>query len=506
MTGCKSAATALIVLAYLAAWVRPDLAVAAELGLGADGWPTDSVAHAESEATEPRFSPWLTLPPAVAQLAQAGTTVTQRASPDPLSPDALSAENSAVEAKPAYRLTGFLDAATAYTYSDPAHWSRGVGRLQLAGQGEIADVMKWKLSGRVDGDIVYATSDFYLDPVKKNQRLDFFWGENYIDFSAGSWDFRLGAQQIVWGEVVGLFVADVVSAHDMREFLLPNFDLIRIPQWAGRAEYTSGDAHVEFVWIPVPAFDQIGKPGADFYPAPLPSPTPAAIAALFQDPDRPATNLSNSNYGVRANTLVGGWDLAAFYYRSFSTQPTFYRVSGGTAGDPPVYQPRYDRIWQAGATVTKDFDDFVMRGETVYTAGQGFSVADFSAAQSVVTRPTLDYILSFEFALPADTRLNVQGFQRVFFNGGANDLALKSDGFGASILLSTKLTNAFEPQILWIQNFKDAGGMVRPRLNWFPAKNTTVGFGVDIFTGPSDGYFGRYNNRDRVYTDVRYNF
>jgi len=156
--------------------------------------------------------------------------------------------------------------------------------------------------------------------------------------------------------------------------------------------------------------------------------------------------------------------------------------------------------------VTKDFDEFVMRGETVYTSGQGFSVADLSAAQSVVTRATLDYILSFEFALPADTRLNVQGFQRVFFNGGASDLALKSDGFGASILLSTKLTNAFEPQILWIQNFKDAGGMVRPRLNWFPAKNTTVGFGVDIFTGPSDGYFGRYNNRDRVYTDVRFNF
>jgi len=470
MTGCKSAATALIVLAYLAACVLPEPAVAAE------------------------------------QLVQAGTALTPRTNPDPLSPDALSGENSAVEAKPAYRLTGFLDSTAAYTYSDPAHWSRGVGRLQLAGQGEIAGAVKWKLSGRVDGDIVYATSDFYLPPVKKNQRLDFFWGENYIDFSAGSWDFRLGAQQIVWGEVVGLFVADVVSAHDMREFLLPNFDLIRIPQAAARAEYTSGDAHVEFIWIPVPAFDRIGKPGADFYPAPLPSPTPAAVAALFQDPDRPATNLSNSNYGVRANTLVGGWDLAAFYYRSFSVQPTFYRVSGGTGGELPVYQPLYDRIWQVGATVTKDFDEFVMRGETVYTSGQGFSVADLSAAQSVVTRATLDYILSFEFALPADTRLNVQGFQRVFFNGGASDLALKSDGFGASILLSTKLTNAFEPQILWIQNFKDAGGMVRPRLNWFPAKNTTVGFGVDIFTGPSDGYFGRYNNRDRVYTDVRFNF
>jgi hypothetical protein len=29
---------------------------------------------------------------------------------------------------------------------------------------------------------------------------------------------------------------------------------------------------------------------------------------------------------------------------------------------------------------------------------------------------------------------------------------------------------------------------------------------VDIFTGPSDGYFGRYNNRDRVYSELRYDF
>ncbi len=366
--------------------------------------------------------------------------------------------------------------------------------------------MKWKLSGRVDGDLVYATSDFYLDPVKKNQRLSAIWGENYLDVSAGSWDFRLGAQQIIWGEVVGLFFADVVSARDMRDFLLPRFDVIRIPQWAARAEYFAGDAHVEFVWIPVPAFDRIGKPGADFYPAPLPSPTPSSVAALFQDPERPGRSLDNSNLGVRANTLVSGWDLAAFYYRSFSSQPTFYRTATGNPAQPFVFQPRYDRIWQAGGTVSKDLGEMVLRGEAVYASGQGYSVTDPSVPQGVVQRSTLDYIVSVEFPLPGDTRLNLQGFQRAYFDGGGGGLAIKNDGFGASVLLSTKLNSAFEPQILWIQNFKDAGGLIRPRLNWYAAKNATVGFGVDIFIGPSDGYFGRYNNRDRVYSELRYDF
>ncbi len=404
------------------------------------------------------------------------------------------------------KLNGFFDALGAYTYSSPSHWSRGVGRLELDGQGRFSDNIKWKLGGRVDIDAVYATSDFYLDTVKRDQRARFFHRENYLDVSAGDWDFRFGAQHIIWGEVIGLYFADVVSARDMREFLLPSFDVMRIPQWAARAEYFAGDSHVELVWIPVPLFDQIGKPGADFYPAPrIASPTPPEIAALFRDPKKPDRTLANGNYGVRANTLLDGWDVAAFVYRSFSTSPTFYRIAPGTPGDASVFEPRYDRIWQAGATVSKDFSDFVLRAETVYAHGQGYTLATPTTPDGVVKRNTFDYIIGVDFPLPHDTRLNVQAFQRVF-SGGGDDLAIRSDGFGASVFLSTKLTNALEPQILWIQNFKDGGGLVRPRLNWYPAKNYTVGAGLDIFTGPADGFFGRFNNRDRVYAELRLDF
>jgi hypothetical protein len=56
--------------------------------------------------------------------------------------------------------------------------------------------------------------------------------------TGGNWEFRLGRQHVVWGELVGAFVADVVSARDMREFILPEPELqmLRIPQWAARAE------------------------------------------------------------------------------------------------------------------------------------------------------------------------------------------------------------------------------------------------------------------------------
>ena len=111
--------------------------------------------------------------------------------------------------------------------------------------------------------------------------------------------------------------------------------------------------------------------------------------------------------------------MAAFYYRSMSAQPTFYRLPGNAPGQPFVFQPSYDRIWQAGGTVSKDLGEAVLRGEAVYTNGQGYSVNDPLTPLGVVERNTLDYILSVEFPLPGDTRLNVQGFQRAFFGGGA---------------------------------------------------------------------------------------
>src|SRR6187455_1170111 len=334
MMRCGSWLPGLIALATAIGTSLPQHAVAGELvpSMADSAGPSDAPAGIDASSPRTRL---FGLSDATLRLAQGATTGSKGDAKEPLTRDMLFGSDAA-EPKAPYRLGGFFQGAAAYTYADPVHWSRGVGRLQLVGQGEIADAVKWKLSGRVDGDVVFATSDFYLDPVKKDQRLDFFWGENYIDFSAGSWDFRLGAQQIIWGEVVGLFVADVVSAHDMREFLLPSFDLIRIPQWAARAEYTAGDSHVEFVWIPVPTFDNIGKPGSDFYPAPLPTPTPTEVAALFEDPERPARKLSNSSFGFRANTLVAGWDIAAFYYRSYSVAPTFYREPSGNASQPFV--------------------------------------------------------------------------------------------------------------------------------------------------------------------------
>ncbi len=74
-------------------------------------------------------------------------------------------------------------------------------------------------------------------------------------------------------------------------------------------------------------------------------------------------------------------------------------------------------------------------------------------------------MLGLDFSLPAETRLNLQFFQRVFF---AHDPGTFSDRVenGASILLNGKLWQKLEAQALLIHSLNRSDWMFRPRLSW----------------------------------------
>ena len=418
--------------------------------------------------------------------------------------DALFDERSELSAAPEQGWKGFAQGELARTYADPGHWSKAHLRLEVSRQGRFSEQVKWKIGGRFDYDGVYDRSGFYPQPVRQDQRAGFALRENYLDISAGEWDFRLGRQHAVWGEMVGLFVADVVSAKDLREFLLPEFEVLRIPQWAARAEYFKGDLHAELLWIPAPSFDEIGKPGADFYPNPIPGPG----GTVIQNEDRPGRKLANSNYGLRLSTLKDGWDVSGFYYHSLDAAATFYRdVTNPVAAPGPVfvYRPRHDQIDQLGATMAKDLDWAVLKGEAVYTDGRKFNVTRLSQADGLVRQNTLDYALGLDFNLPAETRLNLQFFQRITADHDADVLQDRRES-GASMLVNGKLNSTLEGQVLLIHSLNRSDWLLRPRLAWNFEKNWRLMVGADVFHGPATGMFGRYDNQDRLYSEIRYSF
>jgi hypothetical protein len=407
---------------------------------------------------------------------------------------------------------GFLQAETARAYRDPEHWSKARLRLELTRKGQFSENIKWTIGGRADYDAVYDHSGFYSPEVRRDQRYEFSLRENYLDVTAGNWEIRLGRQHVVWGEMVGLFIADVVSARDMREFILPEPDLemLRIPQWAGRAEYFAKDFKAELLWIPVPTVDNIGKPGipgvrgaagADFYPYPIPGPGGRVIIGE----ERPSHRLSDSNYGFRGSALKNGWDMSAFYYHSVDVVPTFYRTI--SAGPAPIftYEARHDTIDQYGGTVAKDLGNMVLRAEAVYTTGRQFNVTRAAQPNGLVGKNNVDYAIGVDIVLPAETRLNLQFFQRIHAGRDPDMLERKYES-GASVLLDGKLGNNWEARALLVHSLNRSDWLLRPKLTWMFERNWRLALGADIFGGPPAGLFGRYDNNDRVYAEVRYSF
>lgn len=396
-------------------------------------------------------------------------------------------------------LKGYVQMEFARTLERPVHWSKMLTRAEVGSQGELGSGIKWKLSARADYDAVFSATDFYPPEVARDQRFNLTLRENYLDFSSGDWDFRLGRQHIVWGEMVGLFFADVVSARDMRQYILPDFDIQRIPQWALRSEYFKDDFHAELLWIPVASYDETGKPGAEFFPY---QPVLPGFNAQYRDEKRPERSLSNSNYGIRLSTLKNGWDYSGFYYRSMDNSPTFYRE---IVGSNMIFEARHDRIQQLGGTVAKDFGDMVLKSEAVFTEGRKFNVLRLSADDGLVKQNTLDWAAGLDFSLTGETRFNVQLFQRVFF---AHDQDIVSDKRenGYSLYLTGKPFNRVDAEILLISSLNRTDWLLRPKVLWNFEKNWRLAFGLDIFKGPALGMFGQFDKQDRAYTEIRYSF
>ncbi len=411
---------------------------------------------------------------------------------------AMDRPSQSVSAEPASakaQITGFYQNALAYTYAKPKHWSKFRNTLDLSTTGQTEGGVSWKFGGRVNYDPIYDLTNFYPSDVRDDQRLEADIREAYVDFSQHDWEFRLGRQHIVWGEMVGLFFADVVSARDMRELVLPDFDMIRIPQWAARAEYFKGDFHGELVWIPYMTYDDIGEPGAEFYPF------PAGTTTRVLSEDDPK-GLSDSAYGARLSYLKSGWDVSGFYYSANDPTAAFARVS--PIGPVTDYRPVHKRIHQWGATVGKDLGPMVVKGEAVYTSGKQMSVTRLTDRDSLVKQDVFDYIVGLEWSFPEETRLNVQFFQR-FLPDRDPDLVQDTPESGASFMFSTQaLHPRLEPKVLFISSLDHRDWLAQYKLTWKIDGHWRAVIGADVFSGT--GVFGYYGNKDRIYSELRYSF
>ncbi len=328
--------------------------------------------------------------------------------------------------------------------------------------------------------------------------------EAYLDMYFNNFDLRIGKQQIIWGKAEGVFITDIVSPKDLREFLLPDFDEIRMGVTALKLNYYFGMSTIEVVWTPVftptsmPEQGSIWSPEMDF-------PAPAAFDHSLSEIE---PSLENSELFLRYSImssgidfeLVGGYfwydDPALHMEREF--EPETMELIGLTV------RPQYHRVSMAGGSFSTQQGPFLFRGEGAYYSGRHFQTADPSIPDAVARKDNLHYMAGLDYTIAGIT-MSAQFIQEFILN---YDQGILNDEFESTMTFLAR--KDYFREKLWVELFSYIGlnhgdALVRPKVTYAFADGFEILGGANIFIGDT-GRFGQYSDNDMLYVKLKYSF
>ena len=300
--------------------------------------------------------------------------------------------------------------------------------------------------------------------------------EVYADFALGQTQFRVGKQQVVWGQADGLRVLDMVNPLSYREFILGDFEDRRIPLWMVNAEVPVGSVVLQGLFIPDQTYDEYPSPGSEF--------RFDAIRSMDIEYNKPSRTLADADFGLKVSAFTRGWDWSVNYLRHFRDEARLGFVDGHLVGE-------YYRSHLVGASGSKAFGDGVIRLELGYDS-------DYWDTKTQALESRTSAVVGYDYSGFSETFISVQ-----FFVSELDDHSTER----ASVLASRDLLNdRFKIEVLALHDLGDDDGVIQLDLSYEANSNLLVKLGSDSFYGSDTGDFGQFDSRDRIRLGLEYSF
>jgi len=328
--------------------------------------------------------------------------------------------------------------------------------------------------------------------------------EAYLDLYFNSMDIRIGKQQIIWGKADGVFITDIISPKDLTEFLLRDFDEIRMGVTAAKVDYYIGNSTLEVVWVPVFSPNKMAEEGSIWHPV---MELPSNTIFDFSKKDV-AFNLKNSEIFAKFSTLTGPVDFEIMAGYTWDADPTLFTEK---KIDPVSHQllsmiiiPQYDRLTVFGGSFSTTIKGFVLRGEAAYYVGKYFQTTDPTVPFGVTEKNYLHYLIGLDYTLWG-AKVSAQFIQKIIFDY-APMLTMPEHHNMMTVLVSKQyLNDTLTVEFFSYIGITDGDALIRPKITYSFADGFDIQVGANIFTG-SKGMFGRFHDNDMVYTKLRYSF
>ncbi len=357
----------------------------------------------------------------------------------------------------------------------------------------------------------FSSSAFKVNPMIYHyfsDSLEFRLREAYIDLYFDNFDIRLGKQQIVWGKADGVFITDIVSPKNLYEFLLPDFDEIRIGVEGVKFDYYLGDNTLELVWLPV--FNPTIYPNKNSVWAPK---TNFLIQPTIDNSKETITpSLNNSEIFGKFSALTESIDFEVMGGYMWDDDPTMFTnltFNPAAMTKNLTITPEHKRLTLAGGSFSTTLGPFVVRGEGAYYWGKYFNTIDPGKNDGVIQKDYIHYMLGLDYTL-FDINFSAQFIQRAIINYD-NSIAQSpffKDQYNNMMTFLARYSTLNETltfELFTYYDFEYSSSLIRPRVLFDYSDAINLQFGANVFTG-SEGAFGQYNKNDMIYGKIIYSF
>lgn len=336
-----------------------------------------------------------------------------------------------------------------------------------------------------------------------NQELDYGLREAYIDLFFKSMDIRLGKQQIIWGKADGVFITDVVSPKDLREFLLPEFEEIRMGITSLKMDYYIGNNTFELVWVPEFVPTQLPDQESIWFPSEYPS---NATVDRSQKDIKPS--LENSELFAKYSLLSADFDLELMGGYMWDDDPAMhmgrYMNPQTMMPDSLVIRPEHHRITLAGGSFSTDVGGVVIRSEGAFYDNKYFNVTDPAIPDGLAEKDYLHYLVGFDFII-GGVNFSTQFIQETILTYNE---AIQQDEFENTMTLLVRddlFRDKLSLELFTYFGFNEQDALIRPKATFEVATGVNVIAGANLFVG-DEGRFGQYNENDMYYFKLKYDF
>jgi hypothetical protein len=330
--------------------------------------------------------------------------------------------------------------------------------------------------------------------------------EWYLDTEIASSYWRVGKQQVVWGQTDGLKVLDVINPQSYREFILDDFDDARIPLTMLNIEIPlADDSSIQVLWIPDLTYNENAELGSPYQvSSPLVSPrlpTGAVLAGLTQS--KPSSLIKDSDFGLRYSMFYQGWDISYNYFYHTLDAPVYYQTQvRGLDQDEVHINVKYERSHLVGATASKAFDNFTLRSEAGYSTDSYHFIdsasANFSTQLGVHQSADLSFVIGLDWQGLENTLLSVQWFQSHLLDYNDSVIRPRNNNILSLLYQQTFENETWDIEVLSLHGFDQNDGSLQSQLGYMLESNVRLWAGADVFYGKSPSFFGQFEKANRI--------